>query len=77
MFSNRLALLYKTCNNLLIGLVCQHNKGVVMKIKMPTTESVICLECFEEQQVPWNDFGATMPCVACDAAPAMLEKESD
>jgi hypothetical protein len=48
-----------------------------MKIKMPTTESVICLECFEEQQVPWGDFGATMPCVACDAAPAMLEKESD
>ena len=48
-----------------------------MKIKMPTNESAICLECFEEQDVTWNEFGAMLPCIECDAPPAMLEKESD
>lgn len=47
-----------------------------MTIQMPTTESAICLSCFEEQEVTWNKFGAMLPCIECDAPPAMLEKES-
>jgi hypothetical protein len=48
-----------------------------MSIKMPTTVNAICLECFEEQDVTWNQHGAMMPCIECNAAPASLEKESE